>query len=57
VKCYLNPEDGHSTALRNIGIQPPHYTEQQTGFPLHVKIFLNCTALDSKLISTQKKQH
>jgi len=26
VQATLNPEDGGSTVLQNIGIQPPHYT-------------------------------
>jgi len=26
----FNPEDGGSTILRNVGVQPPHYTTQPT---------------------------
>jgi len=30
---YFSPEDGGSTVLRNVGIQPPHYTPQQSSKP------------------------
>jgi len=45
----MNPEDGSSTVLRNVGIQPPHCTAQEPAEPLDV-----CPVAMSKLWVNQK---
>jgi len=54
---HLDPEDGDSTVLWNIGIQPPHYTTQQPRktqiLPAYTKLIYLCPSLNFSTVTTE----